>query len=165
MNPSLKRHPDAHRAFLLLLAAALCLITGGCGPTRTAGTSGMAAKDLAVLSIPQLPEEAHVQIETIRFDNAGEKYEIGKGREFYLLPGNHTADFKLVARMPEVEGLPTLVKALIPSGKTFSIPGPGKLPLGAVSAGKTYELAPPGAESFETLLQDGKVSLVREKAK
>ena len=155
--------PKRLPVLLPLFVAALGPVGGCSGPTRTAGTSGMAARDLAVLSIPQLPEEAHVQIETIRFDNAGEKYEIGKGREFYLLPGNHTADFKLVARMPEVEGLPTLVKALIPSGKTITIPGPGKLPLGAVSAGKTYELAPPVAQSFETFLQDGKVSLVREK--
>ena len=29
---------------------------------------GLGAKDLSILSIPQLPKEAHVQIHTIQFD-------------------------------------------------------------------------------------------------
>jgi hypothetical protein len=147
-------------ALLMLLA-----VGGGCGPTRTTGTSGMAAKDLAVLSIAQLPHDAHVQIEAIQFDDAGESYEIGKGRDFYLKPGDHTANFNFIATVPKIEGMPTLVGWIIPAGKSFNIPGPKKVPLGAVTAGKTYELAPPSADSFDKLLQTGQLSLVREKAK
>jgi hypothetical protein len=150
-------------AAVLLVLLAVFVVGGGCGPTRTAGTSGMAAKDLAVLSITQLPDDAHVRIDAIQFDEAGETYEIGKSRDFYLRPGNHTANFNFVARMPEVEGMPALVGWLIPAGKSVSIPGPKKVPLGVVAAGKAYELAPPTSDSFDKLLQDGEVSLVREK--
>jgi hypothetical protein len=153
----------------------------GCsGPTRTAGTGGKAAKDLAVLSIDQLPPEAHVQLDTIQFDDAGEAYKIGKdGRDFYLLPAKesgqganaaqmgHTASFDFVAHMPSPEsaGAPAWVGWMIPKeAKTIHIPGPKGLPLGAVAAGKTYELAPPTPESFQNLLQDGGgLTLVREK--
>jgi hypothetical protein len=47
------------------LAAWLILFLAGCGgPTHTAGTSGLGAKDLSILSIPQLPKEDPVQIHT-----------------------------------------------------------------------------------------------------
>ena len=162
MNAQAQTRPVA--VLLTLLA-----VVGGCsGPTRTAGTGGMAAKELAVLSIPQLPEDAHVQIDTIQFDDADDKFEIGgKGRDFYLKPGDHTASFNFVAHVPKIEGAPMLVGWLIPSGKPISIPGPKKVPLGAVMAGKFYELAPPTPESFDKLFEEGGggLSLVREKAK
>lgn len=154
----------------------------GCsGPTRTAGTNGVAKKDLAVLSIDQLPPEAHVQIDTIQFDDAGEAYKIGKdGRDFYLLPqkesgqgangaqpGGHTASFDFVAHMPDISGTgaPAWVGWMIPKeAKTIKIPGPKGVPLGAVAAGKTYELATPTPENFQKLLlEGGGLSLVREK--
>lgn len=145
----------------------------GCsGPTRTAGTNGVAKKDLAVLSIDQLPPEAHVQIDTIQFDDAGEAYKIGKaGRDFYLLPktegSGHTASFDFVAHMPSPEsaGAPAWVGWMIPKeAKTIHIPGPKGVPLGAVAAGKTYELATPTPENFQKLLlEGGGLSLVREK--
>ena len=82
------------------LTAMLIVFLTGCGPTHTAGTSGMAAKDLAVLSVAQLPKEAHVQIHTIQFDGAGQEYEIGKSHDFYLLPSEHTASFTLHCQGP-----------------------------------------------------------------
>src|SRR5262245_48702457 len=97
-NLAVRRHITT--GVILLLSGLLT----GCGPTRTAGTSGMAAKDLAVLSIPQLPKEAHVQIKSIQFDDAGDAYEIGSGRDFYLLPRDHTASFTLIAIVPKEAG-------------------------------------------------------------
>jgi hypothetical protein len=142
------------------------LVSGGCGPTRTAGTGGVGAKQLAVLSIPQLPDAAHVKIDTIRFNDEGEAYPLGKGRDFYLRPGDHTAGFDLVARVPDVDGVPKWLKWVIPGGKkSIRIPGPKGIPLGAVTAGKRYEIALPSFDSLDTFLKDRSVSLVREKAK
>ncbi len=152
------------------LAASLIalLITIGCGPTRTAGTAGIAPKDLSVLSIPQLPKEAHIEIKSVQFDGQGDAYKLGKSRDFYLTPGTHTASFTLVARIPKVEGMGPmagLASWLIPKGE-LTIPTPKEIPLGAVAAGKTYELAPAaGADGFEKMLESGSLSLVREKAK
>jgi len=139
------------------LAAALLILFCGCSPTRTAGTSGKSAKELAVLSIPQLPGELHVQIKSIQFDGAGDDYDIGGGRDFYLLPGDHTAAFLLVAHIPGVAGW------FVPSSAT-TFPGPKGVHLGAFTAGKTYELAS-SVKSFARMMQDGRVSLVREKVK
>ena len=139
------------------LAALLIVLLLGCGPTRTAGTKGVAAKDLAVLSIAQLPAEAHVGIDTVQFDGAGDRYEIGKGREFYLPPGEHTGTFSFIAHVPGVGGW------FVPRS-ALTLPGPKDVPLGTVTAGKTYELSL-APESFESLLQEGRLSLVREKAK
>lgn len=145
-----------HVGLTLLLIATLT----GChsGPTRTGGTSGVAAKDLAVLSIPQLPDVAGIKIQAIQFDNQGDKYEIGKSRDFYLLPGSHKVSFTLIAPAPPGPG-----GWFVPSG-ALTFPGPKNIPLGMVTAGKTYELAP-DIESFEKLLDEGRFSLVREKAK
>ena len=142
------------------LAALLILLLAGCGPTRTAGTSGLAAKDLAVLSIAQLPEETHLRIQTIQFDGAGDKYEIGNSHDFYLLPRDHTASFTLTAVVPSESGV---LGWLVPKD-ALTIPGPKDIPLGALTAGKIYELAPP-AEGFDKMLQSGELSLVREKQK
>jgi hypothetical protein len=145
------------------LAAWLILFLAGCGgPTHTAGTSGHAAKDLSVLSIPQLPKEAHVQIHTIQFDGAGDQYEIGKSRDFYLLPRDHTASLTFTAELPDMGGAAGLAGWFIP--KKVNIPGPGQIPLGTMTAGKTYELALP-TEGMDDLLQSGELSLVREKKK
>ncbi|HEX8341729.1 MAG TPA: hypothetical protein VF624_12540 [Tepidisphaeraceae bacterium] len=142
------------------------LVCGGCGPTRTAGTGGVGARELAVLSIPQLPDAAHVKIDTVRFDDAEAAYPVGRGRDFYLRPGDHTVGFDLVARVPDVDGVPTWLKWVIPGGKkSVRMPGPKGIPLGAVAAGKRYEIALPGFDSLETFLRDRSVSLVREKTK
>jgi len=153
------RYPAASLA--VVLVASLLV---GCGPTRTAGTGGVAARELAVLSIGQLPAETHVQIGTVQFDSADEPYKIGKGRDFYLRPGDaHTATFTFIAKVP---GLPGPLGWLVPGGKggDITIPGPKAVPLGPVAAGKAYELAPT-MESFDRMLQDGRMSLVREKVK
>ena len=140
------------------LAALLIVLLVGCGPTHTAGTRSLAAKDLAVLSIPQLPGEAHVQIHAVQFDGAGDQYEIGDGgRDFYLLPGAHSGTFTFSAHLPGLGGW------LVPKS-SLTVPGPKDVPLGTVAAGKTYELAP-SIESFDKLLQEGGPSLVREKVK
>src|SRR4051795_1512601 len=129
------------------LAVGLILFLAGCGgPTRTAGTSGGAAKDLSVLSIAQLPKETHLQIHSIQFDGAGEEYKIGSRRDFYLRPQDHTASFTLAAIIPGGGGI---AGWFIPKGG-LTIPGPKDIPLGAMTAGKTYELAPP-AEGFEKM--------------
>jgi hypothetical protein len=148
---------------LWLPGAVLVLLLAGCGgPTRTSGTGGLSGKELAVLSIPQLPKEAQLQIHTIQFDGAGDEYEIGKGRDFYLLPRSHTASFSFTARVPsEVGEAAGAFGWLIPK-EAVIIPGPRDVPLGALNAGKTYELATP-AEGFEKLLHSGQLSLVREK--
>jgi hypothetical protein len=133
------------------------LAAAGCGPTRTAGTKGTAAKELAVLSITQLPGAAYVKIDAIQFDDGGDLYKIGKGRDFYLRPGDHAASFTLTANVPGIGG------RFIPrDALTFS--GLKGIPLGTFAAGKTYELAPT-VDGFGKLLEGGKLSLVREKAK
>ena len=150
-----------HLAALLIVA----LVVVGCGPTRTAGTGGVAKQDLAVLSIPQLPAETYVQIGAVQFDDAGEPYKIGKGRDFYLRPGDdHTATFTFTAKVPS---LPPPLGWFMPKGTggDIDIPGPKALPLGAFAAGKTYELAAPTLESFDRLLDGGQLSLVRVKTK
>src|SRR6476661_6930040 len=125
----------------------LLMLLVGCGPTHTAGTNGVPAKDLAVLSIPQLPDVAHIQVRTIQFDDAGDQYEVGDGRDFYLLPGDHTASFTLIAPVPGPAGW------FVPSS-ALTFPGPKRLPLGTVAAGKSYELAP-SVEGFGQMLQGG----------
>lgn len=144
-----------------MFAAGLILLLVGCGgPTRTAGTKGLASRELAVLSIPQLPKEFLLQIRTIQFDGAGEEYKIGGGRDFYLLPQHHTASFTLEAIVPKEVGF---LDSMLPKEMRI-IPGPRELPMGAMSAGKTYELAPP-TQGFDKLMASGELSLVREKAK
>ena len=146
------------------LLIAIGLLVGCGGPTHTSGTKGFAAKELAVLSIPQLPSEAHVQIHSVQFDGAGDKYGISGGRDFYLPPGAHTGTFTLTAHLPKVSGPLGL---LMPKGG-ITIPGPKDLPLGLVTAGKEYELAP-NLDSFDPdKLADGGaggLTLVREKEK
>ena len=140
------------------LPALLVVFLAGCGgPTHTAGTSGMAAKDLAVLSVPQLPAEYHVRIQTIQFDDAGDEYDIGKGRDFYLLPREHTASFTVSAVVPGVGGM------FVPND-ALTLPGPKHIPLGTLSAGKSYELWTP-AQGFDRMLESGDFGLVREKGK
>jgi len=162
MKPRQARRSSSHSrllaGWLILLFTAFGLV--GCGPTHTAGTSGMAAKELSILSITQLPKEAHLQVRTIQFDGAGDAYEIGKGRDFYLLPRNHTASFTLTASVPDEIGLPTW---LIPK-KALTFPGPQQIPLGDMTADKAYELALP-SEGFDKFVQTGEISLLREKAK
>ena len=148
-----------------LIVLPIILLVGCSGPTRTAGTSGVAAKDLSVLSISQLPEEAHIEIKSVQFDGKGDAYKIDKSRDFYLTPGDHTASFTLVARVPKMEGMAGLASWLIPKN-AVTIPSPTEVPLGAVAAGKSYQLSPPTLESFDKLLQDGgSLSLMQEKSK
>jgi len=142
------------------LAVMIIVFLAGCGgPTHTSGTKGMAARELSVLSIPQLPKDAHVQIHTIKFDGAGDEYAIGKSRDFYLTPRDHTASFTLSANVPKVGGIPGF---LLPKGD-LTLPGPKNIPLGVLTAGKTYELVLPS--DVDKMLQSGQVSLVREKGK
>ena len=140
----------------VLLGLLLLLI--GCGPTRTAGTSGLSRHDLAVLTVPQLPNETHLRIETIRFDDSGDAYPIGHGRDFYLLPRDHTAAFTLKVVIDEAGFFGRFVPK---DALTFPVP---PLPLGPMSAGRAYELAVP-TDGFGQLLQTGQRSPVREKKK
>ena len=141
---------------IILLAAA------GCGgPTRTAGTAGLAAKDLSVVSVPGLPRASPVQIRTVRFDGTDEEYDVGKGRDFYLLPGDRAASFTLLVRPPGASG--AIASKFIPNGG-WNIHGPRNVPLGTLSAGKSYELVRP-VEGFGQLLQGNRFSLLREKQK
>ena len=158
-------------AGLLIAVLPMCFALGCSGPTYTAGTRGLAAKDLSVLSITQLPADAHIQIDSVQFDGKGDAYKIGKtSRDFYLTPGDHTASFTLSAQIPKPEGmgaLGSLATWMIPKN-SMTIPSPGEIPLGAVAAGKSYELGPNtagGADVFEKMLQEGKLSLVHEKSK
>jgi len=139
------------------LAASLIVLLIGCGPTHTPGTRGAAAKDLAILSIAQLPDVVHVQIHSVQFDDQGDQFSIGNGRDFYLTPGKHTASFTFIGRVPGPAGLFVPKDAL-----TFK--GPIAVPLGAFAAGKEYELAPT-VDGFDKLMQQGELSLVREKEK
>jgi hypothetical protein len=141
------------------IAASLVVafLLGGCGPTRTAGTSGKSEKELAVLSIAQLPSDLPVEIKTVQFDGAGEQYDVGGGRDFYLLPGDHTAAFSFVAHVSGALGF------LLPKGST-TFAGPGGIPLGSFIAGKAYELAPT-TDGFDKMMASGDLSLVREKTK
>ena len=94
--------------FVLLVAViggAIVGVGGGCGPARTAGTRGVAARDLAIVSIPQFPDESLVLLDTVRFNHGDAKddkgddkpggdktgdetYAVGRGKDFYLLPGS-----------------------------------------------------------------------------
>jgi hypothetical protein len=133
------------------------LLVVGCGPTYTTGTGGKSAKELAVLSIAQLPSDLPVQIKSVQFDGGGDQYDIGEGRDFYLLPGDHTAAFSFVAHVSGPLGM------LLPNGSTV-IAGPGGIPLGSFTAGKEYELAPT-TDGFDKMMESGEMSLVREKTK
>src|SRR5690349_20041734 len=94
------RSPAA--SLIAFLMVVVCMLVG-CGPTRTAGTGGVAKQALAVLSIPQLPAATYVQIKSVQFDDGGEPYKIGKGRDFYLRPGDdHTATFAFSAKIPSL---------------------------------------------------------------
>jgi hypothetical protein len=147
-----------------LPALLILLLVAGCGgPTRTAGTRGVAARDLSVFSVAQLPKASPVQIHTVQFKGDGEAYEIGKGRDFYLLPRDQAASFTLSARIPKAGG--GIAGMFIPKG-ALTLPGPRDVPLGAMAAGKTYELIRPDEGfDFAELLQGGGFSLVREKGK
>lgn len=144
----------------VFVAALIALLSGCGGPTHTAGTKGLASRDLAVLSIPQLPKQSPLQIHTIRFDDAGEEFKVGGGRDFYLLPNGHTASFTLKAIVPKELGF---LGSMLPKD-SMTLPGPSGIPLGTMSAGKTYELVPP-TQGFDKLLANGEFSLVREKTK
>ena len=145
------------------LAALLILFVAGCGPTRTAGTRGLAAKDLSILSVAQLPRESPVQLRTIQFGDSAEQYQIGKGRDFYLLPRDQAASVTLLARVPKGGGAMGKLAGVFLPKTALSLPGPTNIPLGPLSPGKTYELAR-RAEDFAQMLQGGGFSLVREKA-
>src|SRR4051812_37308721 len=163
--PHASSHFSAHApAHFCCLAALLTLFLVGCGgPTHTAGTSGLDAKELSVLSIPQLPEESPIQIRKVQFDGTGDEFEIGKSRDFYLLPRDHKASFTLTASIPkEIGGMGGAAGWFMP--KSVTLPVIKDVPLGALSAGKSYELAHP-AEGFDKMLESGQVSLVREKGK
>ena len=137
----------------------LLLLLVGCGPTRTDGTSGLSRQDLAVLTVPQLSGETHLRIETVRFDDTGDAYPVGHGRDFYVLPRDHTAAFTLRAVLPGGAGV---FGQFVPKD-ALTFPGP-PLPLGPMSAGRAYELALP-TDGFDKLLQTGQLSFVREKKK
>ena len=66
----------------------------------------------------------------------------------------------LEAIVPKEAGL---LGSLIPKDALI-MPGPKNIPLGPMSAGKTYELAPP-ADGFDKILATGQLSMVREKQK
>lgn len=66
----------------------LLLLLVGCGPTRTAGTKGVAAKDLAVLTIKQHNAIPGFHINKVTFDD-GDTFDIDGDRDFYLTPGQH----------------------------------------------------------------------------
>ena len=158
--------------FVLLVAViggAIVGVGGGCGPTRTAGTRGVAARDLAIVSIPQFPDESPVKLDTVRFNHGDrmgdETYAVGRGKDFYLLPGRVTAGFDLVGQIPDASGMPRWVRWTIPNGGRIKIPGPRDVPLGVVSAGKRYELTLPSAEQFNEFFEQGTVSLLHEKEK
>jgi hypothetical protein len=142
-----------HLAAILITLFAVA----GCGPTRTVGTKGLAARDLSVLSIAQLSGEAPVKIHAIRFDDGGDLYKIGNGRDFYLRPGDHAASFTLIARVPGPGGW------FVPSG-ALTFQGPKNIPLGTFMAGRAYELAPT-VDAFDNLLHGGGLAMVQEKAK
>jgi hypothetical protein len=135
----------------------LIVLLVGCGPTHTAGTKGKSAKELAVLSIDQLDAIPGMEIQSIRFDDHEDAYKVGDGREFYLLPGEHTASFDFKV---EVKGPPGW---FIPS-KALTVPGPKGVPLGVMSAGKMYEMNGL-VEGFEHLVRNGEFNLIREKPK
>jgi hypothetical protein len=120
----------------------------------------MAVKNLSILSIAQLPEKTHLQIKKVQFDGVGEEYEIGNSRDFYLVPGNHNASFTLVAIVPSDIGM---LAWLVPKD-ALTLSPLKDIPLGPMTAGKTYELSPP-SEGFDKILQTSQVSLIREKAK
>src|SRR6187397_2148879 len=88
-----------------LAALLILLLLAGCGgPTRTAGTRGVAAKNLSVFSVAQLPAASPIRIHAIQFEGDEEAYEVGKGRAFYLLPRDQAASFTLSARIPKAAG-------------------------------------------------------------
>jgi hypothetical protein len=116
-------------AIVFTLAAAGAV---GCGPTRTAGTQGVAADKLAVLHITPKLDVPVLQLSAIGFDD-GEMYKLdGKDRDFFLTPGVHRVDIDLVAKVESpIKGFS------IPEAK---IQAPKGLTTGDLQPGKKYEL-------------------------
>jgi hypothetical protein len=139
----------------LLIALSASLVIG-CGPTRTAGTIGLPSKDLAVLSISPLPPDLYFHIPSVQFDGQGAWYEIKNSRDFYLTTGDHTGSFTFAAKASGIAGWFT------PANTTSGLKD---VPLGAVAAGKAYDLAIPTVESADKIRQMGAMPLAREKAR
>jgi hypothetical protein len=85
----------ARHSCLLALIAFVVLVAGCASPTRTAGTEGLARKEVALLHVPQhnkvrglLRERVHVRWLVID----GDEYDIDGDRDFYLAPGPHTLE-------------------------------------------------------------------------
>jgi hypothetical protein len=71
-------------AMFLVLGAALV----GCGPTRTAGTQGLAANQLAVLEVDRHNAIPGLHIDSITIDD-DQNFDVTRDRTFYLTPGEH----------------------------------------------------------------------------
>lgn len=119
------------RQLTLLLIVLTAAITAGCGPTRTDGTQGIPAKELAILHVTQHYDVPGMQLTAIRFDD-GDKFKIDGDRNFYLAPGVHPVAIDLKAKIDSP------IKWVSP-GET-KIEGPRGLTTGDLKPGKTYEL-------------------------
>lgn len=147
---------------MLLLLSALAV---GCGPTRTAGTKGIPASQLAILHVTQSYDVPVVQVAAIGFDD-GEKYKIDGERDFYLTPGVHRVALDLKTNL---DGLDGPMKWLSYSMKDAKLEGPKGLTTGELQPGKTYEIRGL-AGTMQGMMQgmmgggDGDMTITREMA-
>jgi hypothetical protein len=139
---------------LVLLLPALSLAVGCAGPTRTAGTKGIAANQLAVLHVTRQYDVPLVRVSAVRFDDAGDKYKIDDdGRDFYLTPGVHHVGLDLTAKIESP------IKWLSFGEHQFE--GPPGLSTGDLQPGKTYELRGI-ADTVQGLVGGGDMAITRE---
>jgi hypothetical protein len=118
------------RSPLLLLLSVLAV---GCGPTRTAGTKGIPASQLAILHVTQSYDIPVVQVAAIAFDG-GEKFKIDGERDFYLTPGVHQVSLDLTTKLDGP------MKWLSSAMADTKLEGPKGLTTGDLQPGKTYEI-------------------------
>ena len=126
----------------------------GCGPTRTAGTQGIAPEKLAILHVTQTYDVPTLQLTAIQFDYH-DKYKIEGDRDFYLTPGVHPVAIDLTAKIESP--IPWL------SMGEPKIDGPKGLTTGDLKPGKTYELRGL-AGSLQGMVTGGDMAITREMA-
>jgi hypothetical protein len=144
------------RIVALFIAVGVGCVAVGCGPTRTAGTKGVPANQLAALRVTQRYDVPVVQVAAVAFDD-GAKYKIDGDRDFYLTPGVHRLALDLTTNID------VPMKWLSSSLGQTKIEGPNGLTTGELKPGKTYELRGL-AGTIQSMVTGEEMAITREMA-